>query len=261
MTSFSLRTVFGFLYAGLWLGTLWLNSNFYSIFLIGVSLVVTREFLNLQGTSSLWKVVLVCGLTYGLFQTQVPLIIWAFGAVLIQLWLAYHMVALKKLQAKSLSTMAIACFHICAPIFLLLYDGTEDNVFNQELITGFLLLVWTTDSVAFGFGSWLGKRPLYAAVSPNKTMEGAIAAICITPIVGYGMGQYSNIIPSNLWLLLGLLVAVLSIIGDLAQSHIKRLANVKDSGKLMPGHGGLYDRIDSLIFVVPFSYIILYYIT
>lgn len=261
MISFSLRTAFGLLYAGLWLGTLWLDSVYYSIFLIGVSLVVTREFLNLQGTSSLWKVVLVCGLTYGLFQTQVPHFIWAFGAVLIQLWLAYHMVAIKKLQAKSLSTMAIACLHICAPIFLLLYDGAQDNVFNQELITGLLLLVWSTDSVAFGFGSWLGKHPLYTKVSPNKTVEGALAAVCITPIVGYGVGYYSNTFDTTSWLLLGLLVAVLSIIGDLAQSHLKRMANVKDSGKLMPGHGGLYDRMDSLIFVVPFLYIMLYFIT
>lgn len=261
MTAFLLRTAFGLLYAGLWLSTLWMGSGFYVVFVLGLSILVIKEFMSLHNIRAWWKAVLVGACTYGLFQAKVPQIIWAFGAVLAQIYFAYHMLTQKKWHTNTLQTMAMACTHIGVPMLLLLPAGSEGTVMNLDLITGILLLVWTTDSVAFVFGSWLGKRPLYTLVSPNKTIEGAIAAICIAPIMGFGIAQYSQVLSSNSWLIVGLLIAVLSIIGDLTQSHIKRMANVKDSGKLMPGHGGLYDRTDSLIFVIPFLYIIIYYTT
>lgn len=261
MVAFSLRSAFGLLYAGLWLGSLWYNSGLYLVFLLGITLVVIKEFLSLHSKTAFWIAVLVCGFTYALFLTKVPQIIWAFGSLMVQLWMAHHMLTLKKLRKKNLQIIAIACMHICVPMFLLLHQDSDKAVMTRELITGILLLVWTTDSVAFVFGSWLGRRPLFTQVSPNKTLEGALAAICVAPLMGYGIALYSGILSSNSWMLLGLLTSVLSIVGDLSQSHIKRMANVKDSGKLMPGHGGLYDRMDSLIFVVPFLYIILYYTT
>ena len=157
--------------------------------------------------------------------------------------------------------MGTACFHIGIPMALLYYFGSNGGVVHKELLTGILLLVWTADSFAFIFGSWLGKRPLYTKVSPNKSLEGAVAALCFTPFVSFGIAQFSSALPTHTWVIIGFMTALLSILGDLSQSHIKRMANIKDSGKLMPGHGGLYDRMDSLIFAFPFIYIILYYLT
>lgn len=261
MRNFSLRTAFGVLYAGLWLGNLWLDSVLYTVLLLIAAMVVSNEFLKLNKSTALWKLILTCGLSYGLFQTEVPYIIWAYVSVLAQVWIAYQMLTQNKLDLGSFQSLGIVCLHICFPIMLLLHYGQTDAVLGRDMIIGILLLVWATDSFAFLMGSWLGKRPLYTKVSPNKTVEGALAALCFTPFVGFGIAQFSDVLSTSYWMLLGILTAGLAIIGDLAQSHIKRIAQVKDSGNLMPGHGGLYDRMDSLIFVVPFLYIILYYLT
>lgn len=261
MNNFLLRIAFGTLYAGLWLGSIWSSSTLYLIFLLTSLLLVCYEFLKLHNTTGKWKVVLVCGLAYGLFYTSIPHVAWAYSACLAQIWIAYKMLFQKKTSFNSFISMGTACFHIGIPMVLLYYFGSNGGVVHKELLTGILLLVWTADSIAFIFGSWLGKRPLYTKVSPNKSLEGAVAALCFTPIVSYGVAQFSSALPTHTWALIGFMTALLSILGDLSQSHIKRMANIKDSGKLMPGHGGLYDRMDSLIFAFPFIYIVFYYLT
>jgi phosphatidate cytidylyltransferase len=100
-----------------------------------------------------------------------------------------------------------------------------------------------------------GKNTLFRNVSPNKSIEGAVAALLFSPAVAlvnsYLFLDYSFLF----WLQIGLLASTTSIIGDLVQSQFKRTANVKDSGSILLGHGGLYDRLDSLIFAIPFVYL------
>jgi phosphatidate cytidylyltransferase len=261
MNNFLQRIVFGTLYAGLWLGSIWIGSTMYLIFLLASLGLVCHEFLKLHNNTGIWKVVLVCGLAYGLFYTSIPYVAWAYSACFAQIWIAYQMLFQKKTASNNLKSIIVACFHIGIPLLLLYHFGSRGGVVHKELLTGILLLVWTADSFAFVFGSWLGKRPLYTKVSPNKSLEGAVAALFFTPIVSYGIAQFSSALPTHIWVFIGFITASLSVFGDLAQSYIKRVANIKDSGKLMPGHGGLYDRMDSLIFAFPFIYIVFYYLT
>jgi len=92
------------------------------------------------------------------------------------------------------------------------------------------------------------------SISPKKTIEGFLGGIFGTLIVSYFIFKYSDHYSVSIWFIIALLIAVLGTIGDLIQSKFKREAGVKDSGKLMPGHGGLYDRLDSIIFASPFIY-------
>ena len=116
---------------------------------------------------------------------------------------------------------------------------------------GWMLLLfagtWVTDSVAYFVGSNLGKHPFFAHVSPKKTMEGAIGGLIggmlATAIAGHFLG-----LPVWQGLLLGLVLAVGTMFGDLAESLVKRQVGVKDSSNLIPGHGGALDRVDSLTF-------------
>jgi phosphatidate cytidylyltransferase len=123
-----------------------------------------------------------------------------------------------------------------------------------------LVLTWTSDTAAYFGGRAMGRRKLIPAVSPGKTVEGAIWGVAGTVFVG---AVYAHFVLAG-WLglpiglaagaLIGLLVSPLAQLGDLAESLLKREAGVKDSGALLPGHGGMLDRFDSLFFTIPVTY-------
>lgn len=122
-----------------------------------------------------------------------------------------------------------------------------------------ILCTWTTDTGAYLVGSRFGSRKLMPLISPGKTVEGAIGAVVLTGIVGLIIGLIARIPLSPPWILVAALAfSVLAQAGDITESFLKRLAGVKDSGTLIPGHGGLLDRIDGLLWVVVAVYYLAY---
>lgn len=115
------------------------------------------------------------------------------------------------------------------------------------------LLVWCADSGAYFVGRKLGKRKLAPAVSPNKSIEGLIGGVLAAAAVAVAVGVYLSLsgVSLLLFLLLSMLVVVASVLGDLFESMLKRKADIKDSGNILPGHGGILDRTDSLLSAVP----------
>ncbi|KRK39165.1 phosphatidate cytidylyltransferase [Levilactobacillus parabrevis] len=116
-----------------------------------------------------------------------------------------------------------------------------------------LFIVWTTDSGAYMIGRKLGKHKLAPHISPNKTWEGSIGGSLVATIVGsvfwyfFPIGHYSLVV----MIILTLIFSVVGQFGDLVESALKRYYGVKDSGKILPGHGGILDRFDSLLLVLP----------
>ena len=118
-----------------------------------------------------------------------------------------------------------------------------------------LVIVWAGDTSAFYGGRALGKKKLAPVVSPNKTVEGALCGVVGGMVAGVIYVQvFSLSLPFLLTLLMGALAGAVGILGDLTESYLKRWGGVKDSGTLIPGHGGLLDRVDSVLFAVPIVY-------
>jgi len=123
-----------------------------------------------------------------------------------------------------------------------------------------LALTWVNDAAAYFAGRAWGRRKLIPAVSPGKTVVGAVAGLVATPAAGaiwaaFVFGAWLSVpFPAFAGALGGLLVSVVAQVGDLAESLLKREAGVKDSGRLLPGHGGLLDRFDALFFTIPVAY-------
>ena len=150
------------------------------------------------------------------------------------------------------------CYVTVFIMFLSLIRGLD----NGKFIIGFVILIaWATDIFAYLIGKHFGKH-YFSKVSPKKTIEGCIAGVIGAIVVGIG---YTLIINSFVYtgidnyLAVGirsLLLSIISQIGDFVASSIKRFADIKDYGNLLPGHGGMLDRIDSLIFTAPFAYLI-----
>lgn len=163
------------------------------------------------------------------------------------LWLSvpYWGHLLAKLTAGMLATIAA-----WSAVMILQTDGSQGRFWLLTAIT----LVWGADSAAYFVGRQFGRRPLAPRISPNKTVEGAIGGICAGVLVVYGFGIYVAGAPIRHWpslLLVGVVVSVASIIGDLFESLLKRQAGAKDSGHWIPGHGGVLDRIDGVLAALP----------
>jgi len=126
-----------------------------------------------------------------------------------------------------------------------------------------LVLIWVNDSFAFIVGKNFGKRKLFVSVSPKKTIEGFIGGFICALITAYIISD-SPLNSTNFslinWFIIAAIVSIIGTIGDLVESKLKRQANIKDSGTIMPGHGGILDRLDSLLFAAPFVYLYINFI-
>lgn len=128
-----------------------------------------------------------------------------------------------------------------------------------NLMLFLLFVTWAGDSGAYFVGTWIGQTPLAPKISPNKTVEGAVGSV-VSSVLTAVLCQVLFLGAMTLWtgVILGIGINIMNQFGDLAESKIKRACRVKDSGTLIPGHGGVLDRIDSLLFAGPFLY---YYVT
>jgi phosphatidate cytidylyltransferase len=149
-------------------------------------------------------------------------------------------------------------------LFLRHLPGNEGAWHGTALVFAPVLLTWTSDTFAYFVGRRWGRNKLIPRVSPGKTVQGAIGAVVGSLLVAIAyaqvLAQFSTYRPTILQAaVLGLVISVVAQVGDLAESLLKRDAGVKDSGTLLPGHGGALDRFDSLLFTLPVAYFFLRY--
>ena len=130
--------------------------------------------------------------------------------------------------------------------------------YNPKIIISIFILIWTNDTFAYIVGKSIGKRKLFEKVSPKKTIEGFVGGVLFAVLASYIISKYYiEIVESNtfIWIITALIVSIFGTIGDLIESKFKRIAGVKDSGSIMPGHGGILDRLDSVIFATPIIFL------
>jgi len=161
--------------------------------------------------------------------------------------------------------------YIILPFIFITKISFGVNDYNPKIIIGLFILVWTNDTFAFIVGKSIGKNKLYEKISPKKTIEGFIGGIVFSVLAGYLISKYYIKASPHfseksimIWTSIAIIVGIVGTIGDLIESKFKRIAGVKDSGKIMPGHGGILDRLDSVIFVAPIIFLfykILYYVS
>jgi phosphatidate cytidylyltransferase len=135
------------------------------------------------------------------------------------------------------------------------------GTFNFHFPMAFLLMLWANDTGAYLVGSKLGKTKLFERHSPKKTWEGLIGGILITALAGYIISLYYTELPLQHWIWIGVIISCFGTTGDLIESMFKRSIDVKDSGGILPGHGGLLDRFDGLLIAAPIVYAYLYFVT
>lgn len=151
----------------------------------------------------------------------------------------------------NLGVLFLGFFYVVVPFVLMIFMQKQ-TIESYTLIFMFLL-IWTNDTFAYLTGRWLGKTKLIERISPNKTWEGTIGGIVMTFAVALVIA-YFNDHNYIFWGISAVIIAPGAIYGDLLESLFKRSLNIKDTGNIMPGHGGILDRFDAVLFTVPFFF-------
>lgn len=159
--------------------------------------------------------------------------------------------------------LLLALFYPLLPVLLLAFGWTFHTSDARALLIFVLLPIYLNDSLAYVSGRFLGKHKLIPTVSPKKTWEGFIGgiagALIVMHLIAY-FGNYYTLISPVILTLICIMASLLATLGDLFESKLKRTAGVKDSGTILPGHGGILDRIDAMLFVAPVLYVLLTFI-
>ena len=133
----------------------------------------------------------------------------------------------------------------------------HDHGYDPTFLLTFFMLIWACDTGAYFCGRWLGKHKLFERVSPKKTWEGAIGGVILSLIFGVIFSYAYPIMEMWKWMVLAAIASIAGIYGDLVESLLKRNVGVKDSGRLLPGHGGVLDRVDSILLATPPAFVFL----
>lgn len=147
-------------------------------------------------------------------------------------------------------------FYVVVPFVFLQKLAFVSGEYNPILVLSFFALVWVNDTGAYLVGVTMGKRRLFPRISPKKSWEGFVGGVLFAVALSYGLSVWIDQYHSLLWMATGLVVAVTGTLGDLTESMLKRAMEVKDSGSVLPGHGGVLDRFDAFTFAAPLVYVL-----
>lgn len=135
--------------------------------------------------------------------------------------------------------------------FIVFAQTSDNNSFYPWILVGIFFIIWIYDSMAYVSGSLLGKHKIASKISPAKSWEGLIGGTIFAVIMGIINAVLFQEISMFNWIVIALITVIFGTIGDFFESKLKREIGIKDSGNILPGHGGLLDRFDSLLFAIP----------
>lgn len=263
MKTFLTRFLSGFIYVALILGSLFLGPIVFGTVLfvfVAIGLLEIYEISRISDATPQKSILLLSGL---LLYCLNVFVIWDYlnveyltinlGIVMIPFILELFKKAKHPLQ--NLGFYLMGLFYIVTPIVVLnvLYFPKLDfQLPANYLLLGFFILIWVNDTFAYLVGMLMGKHKFFERISPKKTWEGTIGGAVFTIIGAYVFSVFFNGFTNYEWMGLGLVIVIFGTFGDLIESMIKRTYGIKDSGTIMPGHGGILDRLDSILIAAPF---------
>jgi len=254
------RSITGAIYVVLLLGTVFLSSDAFDFLFMVFGLACLYEFkgvVRLRGYYiflaylALWWVFI-----YLVHDTYLITLLMLL-TITVDLALLVFLFSSKARKFSTLQHFLIAVFYLGGGCIFLTMIPYKQNNFAQILIMGIFILIWVNDTFAYLVGRTLGRTKLYPSVSPKKTIEGSLGGLIFALMAAYVLAIYETSLTLHQWMVLAAVIVVAGSIGDLLQSKFKRIAGVKDSGAILPGHGGMWDRLDSLVFAAPFAYLTL----
>ncbi|MHA4893781.1 phosphatidate cytidylyltransferase [Pedobacter sp. PWIIR3] len=263
------RAITAFFFTIVMLGSIFLGSYTYTVFYLLLSVATLFEFFSLIKTAGIRPhrnialaaasliFLMTAGLHYLQFETKyllllVPLI---FSVFISELYKK------EKIPFANISYTFVGFIYVTAPFcFFYSLGFMIPGNYNFHLPLSFLLMLWANDTGAYLFGSKFGKTRLFERHSPKKSWEGFFGGMLTSVLVSYILSYFFKDMGALLWAGMAILIASFGTLGDLVESMLKRSLNAKDSGSILPGHGGFLDRFDGLLLAAPVVYAYVYLI-
>ena len=258
MKNFWTRFLSGLLYALLITISVFYSKFSFKVLITIFSTIVLKEYFNLINFKNYFFLLLV------LFFIWTPrnliindyLIITTCIVSLISSIYCTSLLFFKRNYKYSKIIFSFSLLYITTSFFFMVQIHEHGTDFSPLYLFIFFSSTWVNNIFAYLIGSKFGKNKILEEISPNKTWEGFFGGFFASLIFIYFVEYYFNLF-NNYWIVLGSIIPILSLIGDLLQSLYKRRAKIKDSGNLIPGHGGAYDRMDSVIYSALYYYLFL----
>jgi len=234
--------------------------TFWVLFLT-ISILTQREFyklLKLDANLPLAFYGTFCGIILNVltFYIEKDLVPFKFYYAIIPLLTTIFFIKLyKKKDSKPFANLGytfLGIIYVAVPFALINELVLTDNGYEPQLILGCLFILWANDTGAYFAGRFLGKRKLFERVSPKKTWEGFFGGAIISFILAFVLTQYFDSLTDWKWYVIATIISITGTLGDLVESLFKRSIAIKDSGTMIPGHGGFMDRFDGLLLSMPF---------
>jgi phosphatidate cytidylyltransferase len=274
LNNFFRRTLTGAWIVIFILGGFWLHPV--SFFLTGLVLLAGTQYeyykmITNTGVRPQMATGLIAGITLYVLATLIAwgVIPWKSFLVLVPIMLFIIVLELYRKQEKPFDSLAHTFFsvlYIAVPFSMVPFSAFSrtglnsllphpDIRFSPGIIIGFFFLLWANDTGAYLTGILIGRHRLMERISPKKTWEGFFGGVIIAASVAWLLSGWLGVVDKLHWIIISVIISVAGTYGDLAESMLKRSVGVKDSGSLMPGHGGFLDRFDSAIISFPLVYL------
>ncbi|MFX0557311.1 phosphatidate cytidylyltransferase [Maribacter sp. CXY002] len=254
------RALTGAVYIILLLSAIFLSSDAFDFLFMTFGLACLYEYKRLVHLKGYYIFAAYLGLWWAfiyLVHDQILINILMFITLAIDIYLLIYLFTNKQKSFSTFQKFLIGLFYIGGGCIFLTMIPYKNDAFAKLLIMGIFILIWVNDSFAYIVGKTMGRTKLYSVVSPKKTIEGTVGGFIFALGAAYIMATHEQIIGPWQWMILAGVIVVTGSLGDLIESKLKRSAGVKDSGAILPGHGGMLDRLDSLVFAAPFAYLTL----
>lgn len=271
MKEYSKRIISGFVFGGIFIASLYTHLSFAILtFIFGI--ISTKEFNKLTDQSGVgyyiaFSIIYVYfALTEFYLNSNLQLNSWfndlkdtlLIFSIFVSLFLLRDLFSSKNLPGILVKKYFRFIFYIISSFVFIYLIANFKGFYEPSIILGCFILIWVNDSFAYIVGKSFGKQKLFYSISPHKTVEGFLGGLLFCCISASIVSRYiDETLTTPNWLIIAIIISVFGTLGDLIESKLKRESNVKDSGKIIPGHGGILDRLDSIIFASPYIYLYL----
>lgn len=257
--NFVIRTIAGAVFSATVICSALLGEKYFALLFLFFAVVGLYEFYGLhasvlRGATKWFGLMMgfvIYVLIFAVFNHYIgPRWFWLLGIVL-PVWACVELLRGGAATAQSMALTVFGWIYVILPFALLNVMAHHILDFNHQVLIGTFAILWANDTGAYLIGRWLGKHKLMPTVSPNKTWEGLIGGVLLAIAVGFTLSRFFSSLNTQEWLFISLIIAIGGNLGDLLESKFKRDSDAKDSGQLIPGHGGVLDRFDGLLICAP----------
>lgn len=263
MNNFVLRTITGIVFVGVIVSSIVLNPLFFAGLFFCIALLGLNEFYKLLRSGGKTPQTYLGLVSGGLLFAGLAAVAnsWMNSKYLLALLPLFVIIFISELYRnkpspfENIALTLLGILYVVLPLGLLNFLFLSELNHTYSLLLGYFAILWINDTFAYLFGMTFGRHRLFERISPKKSWEGSIGGGLSSVVAAWMIASFENSLPMVHWIAIAIIIVISGTLGDLVESMLKRSLNCKDSGTLIPGHGGILDRFDAVLISAPLIFV------